>query len=77
MSSPKPPDDHKVREQTREWDTLLTAMDLAEIYCLSVREIYRKAASGEIPKPIKLGHHTTRWRASAIQAHIDSLNPRE
>jgi excisionase family DNA binding protein len=57
-------------------DELLTVKDLAEILCLSVREVYRKAAAGELPAPIKLGHRTTRWRAREIQAHLDSLPPR-
>jgi predicted DNA-binding transcriptional regulator AlpA len=57
------------------YDELLTARDVAELYSISIREVYRKASCGELPRPIKLGHRTTRWKASDIQAHLDSLTP--
>ncbi len=58
------------------FDELLTVHDLAELYCLTPREVRRQARLGAIPAPIKLGHRTCRWKASVIQAHLDSLTPR-
>ncbi len=58
------------------FDELLTVKDVAELYCLSTRDVYRKARCGELPQPVKLGPRTTRWKASEIQAHLDSLTPR-
>jgi predicted DNA-binding transcriptional regulator AlpA len=64
---------HKATQPEVAFDELLTARDVAELYSISIREVYRKASSGELPKPIKLGHRTRRWSASVIQAHLDSL----
>jgi predicted DNA-binding transcriptional regulator AlpA len=57
------------------FDELLTVKDVAELYCLSIREVYRKVRCGALPQPIKLGPRTTRWKASEIQAHLDRLMP--
>ncbi len=65
----------KTPEHEIAYDELLTARDVAELYSISIREVYRKASCGELPRPIKLGHRTTRWKASVIQAHLDSLGP--
>jgi predicted DNA-binding transcriptional regulator AlpA len=65
----------KAKENALQFDTLLTAKDLAELYCLSTREVYRRAAAGLMPSGYKIGHHTRRWKASEIQAHLDSLKP--
>ena len=65
----------KAKQNAKELDTLLTVKDVAEIYCLSTREVHRREAAGTIPKALTLGHHTKRWRASDIQAHLDSLRP--
>ena len=65
----------KVKENALQLDTLLTVKDLAEIYCISTREVYRRAETGELPRGFKLGHHSRRWKASQIQEHLDALTP--
>jgi predicted DNA-binding transcriptional regulator AlpA len=54
-------------------EPLMTAADVAEVLGLSVREVFRRAASGEIPRAYKLGHHTSRWKPTEIQAYLDRL----
>jgi excisionase family DNA binding protein len=56
-------------------DPLLTIKDLAQLYKITPRTIYKKVAKGELPTPIRLGPRRTRWRSSEIKAHIDSLRP--
>jgi predicted DNA-binding transcriptional regulator AlpA len=54
-------------------DTLLTAKDLADLLCVSVSQLRYQVAKGELPRPVKLGTKMRRWKASVIQAYIDSL----
>jgi excisionase family DNA binding protein len=56
-------------------DTLITVQDVAEILCVSTRQVYASVAAGRLPKPVKLGHRTTRWKATDIQAYLDQLKP--
>ena len=58
----------KVKENAIELDTLLTVKDVAELYCLCPREVYRSAARGRLPRGHKIGHRIRRWKASEIQA---------
>lgn len=44
---------------------LLTAQDVAAALQLSPRQVWRMAASGTIPPPIRLGR-ATRWRAADV-----------
>lgn len=59
--------------EQEQLDNLLTVNDVAEILCLGVRSVWRKAAKGSIPKPITLARQIKRWRPSDIQAFIDNL----
>lgn len=56
-------------------ETLLTVNDVADILCLSPRVVWRYETEGRIPKAIRLAKKTVRWKASAIQAYLDNLQP--
>ncbi len=51
---------------------ILTAQDVAEIYGLSVRTIWRWADQGKIPAPVTLGS-SKRWRREDLMEHIEGL----
>jgi excisionase family DNA binding protein len=51
----------------------MNAREVAEVLGISTREVYRRASSGKIPRPYKLGHHTSRWKPSEVQAFLDGL----
>lgn len=40
---------------------------------VSVATVWRWAADGTLPKPVKLGPNTTRWRVADIEAHEVAL----
>ncbi|MCC6228407.1 MAG: helix-turn-helix domain-containing protein [Phycisphaerales bacterium] len=48
---------------------LLRAADVAALLAISVRCVWRLVASGDLPRPIKLGG-STRWRACDLEAFI-------
>jgi predicted DNA-binding transcriptional regulator AlpA len=48
---------------------LLRAVDVATLLAISVRCVWRLVASGDLPRPIKLGG-STRWRACDLEAFI-------
>ncbi|MCC6970887.1 MAG: helix-turn-helix domain-containing protein [Phycisphaerales bacterium] len=49
--------------------TLLRARDVAALLAISVRCVWRLAASGDLPRPIRLGG-STRWRAHELEEFI-------
>ena len=53
-----------------EKNRLLQAMDVAEKLSCSVRNVYRLADSGRLPKPIKVGS-LNRWRCEDIEQWIE------
>ncbi|MCZ8133419.1 MAG: helix-turn-helix domain-containing protein [Rhodobacteraceae bacterium] len=55
---------------------LLKDREVAALLGCSVCTIWRRAADGKIPAPVKLGG-LTRWRASDIEALIDGLTAEE
>ena len=58
-------------------DLLLTARDVADCLSISVRSVWRWAALGKIPAPVKFTSHVVRWRASEIQRWIDDRTARK
>lgn len=48
---------------------LLRPRDVAVLLAISIRGVWRLAAKGEIPRPVKVGN-STRWRASDVEAFI-------
>lgn len=53
-------------------ETLLNVKDVADILSVGVRTVWRWTALDKIPRPIRLGRHTVRWTASALQDFIDA-----
>ena len=50
--------------------SLLRFRQVKEIVPLSRSEIYRRMASGQFPKPMKLGERVVAWDADEIQAYV-------
>lgn len=50
---------------------LLTVKQVAEILAVHERTVWKMAAAGEIPKPIKLGAKAVRWRLSDMTVFIN------
>ena len=46
---------------------------LAALLSCSVATVWRRAQSGQLAQPIKLGEQTTRWRVGVVRAHLRAL----
>ena len=55
-------------------DELLTAADLAALFKVGKRTIYRKVARGELPRPLRIGHGIVRWKKRDLLALLDELH---
>ena len=55
-------------------ERLLRAKDVSSILRLSVRQVWRLTSSGQLPKPIKVGH-STRWRLRDIRKFMEGAGP--
>jgi prophage regulatory protein len=51
----------------------VTARDVAELLCVSPRTVWRWAATGQLPAPVRVGPRCTRWRVSDLQRYLDAL----
>ncbi len=51
-------------------DHLLTAKAVAEKLGVSESTVWRWAREGIMPKPVKLGKNTSRWKESSIQTFL-------
>jgi predicted DNA-binding transcriptional regulator AlpA len=51
-----------------------TAHDLAKRYQVHLQTIFGWASTGRLPKPLKFGNGTTRWRSDHIYTHEEKLN---
>lgn len=54
-----------------ELSKLLKVQDVAELFAISVREVWRRADSGQLPKPLRLGGKVRRWLREEIEAIIE------
>ncbi len=54
------------------FDRLLTDREVAERLGVSKATIWRHAAAGLFPKPVKLGH-ASRWPESDVEAAVERL----
>lgn len=54
-------------------DFLLTVQDMADLLCLSTREVWRREAAGQIPAAVRLGRKTVRWKGSEVEAYMQQL----
>ena len=53
---------------------LLDVRQVAELYGLHVRTVWRMAASGELPQPIRISERVVRWRLVDIERHIQQAS---
>jgi excisionase family DNA binding protein len=58
--------------RTLDFD-FVTARDVAELLCVSTRTVWRWAAAGRLPAPVRVGGRCTRWRVSDLQRYFDAL----
>jgi predicted DNA-binding transcriptional regulator AlpA len=54
-------------------NSFLTARDLQQQFRLSRSALHRAVARGTLPKPLRLGPKTLRWRAADIEAAVERL----
>jgi len=54
---------------------LLRLPEVVAITCRSKAQIYRDAARGQFPLPVKLGPKSSAWRLAEIQSWLDRLAP--
>lgn len=53
---------------------MMTADELAETLCISLRQVWRLKAKGDLPKPVAIGRNV-RWRRSDIVQWIEEGCP--
>jgi len=54
-------------------DRLIDAADLARVLSVSLRQIWRLRAAGDIPAPVRVGSRSVRWRATDIDRYLATL----
>jgi predicted DNA-binding transcriptional regulator AlpA len=52
---------------------LLTAIDLARLLGLSLRQVWRLRAAGVVPPPVRIGRRGVRWRQGDITTYLSRL----
>ena len=52
---------------------LLTARDVAERLSVSVRTLWRMAARGDLPRPIRYNRKLVRWKTVDVTRYIETL----
>jgi excisionase family DNA binding protein len=53
---------------------LLTAQEVAHRLSIGVRTLWRLAAKGELPRPVRYSRKLVRWKAADIDSYIQSLS---
>ncbi len=51
----------------------LSARQLAGLLSISVRSVWRLAAAGKLPEPVRLGRRIARWREADVEAAVARL----
>ena len=64
-----------MRHQPVPEPRLLDVHDVARLYSISERSVWRLCKLGQIPAPIQFGQRATRWRVSDLTEHIGKLKP--
>jgi predicted DNA-binding transcriptional regulator AlpA len=65
-----------------EWLALrefVLAKEFAALLRISIRQLFRLRARGDVPAPVSISTNIIRWRAADVRAYLDSLkirNPR-
>lgn len=52
---------------------LLTVKEVGGLLKIHARSVWRLAATGRIPAPLRLGTKTVRWRAIDLEEHLEKL----
>ena len=52
---------------------LIDAQDVARLYGISERSVWRMCKRRQIPPPVRFDHRATRWRLADLLAHIKEL----
>lgn len=60
----------RIDEPSTTESVLMTAEEIAELLQLSVRSVWRLRSSGGIPKPVRIGGTTVRWRRVEIMEWV-------
>ena len=63
-------------ETTSGKAVLISVVELAELLGVSVRTVWRKESTGDIPPPVRIGA-LVRWRRSEIMQWIDDGCPKK
>ena len=61
-----------IAKHTESERLALSAADLAGLLGISQRHVWKLAASGRLPKPIRLGR-SVRWLRADVLAHLEEL----
>jgi predicted DNA-binding transcriptional regulator AlpA len=59
-------------QRTGDLPQLLSVNEVAELLCLSKRSVWRYAATGRLPPPLRLGG-VARWNASELRRFVAQL----
>ena len=54
---------------------LLSVRQVAALLSMSVRSVWRLAATGELPEPIHLTSRIVRWRLADLEEYVADLEP--
>lgn len=54
------------------FDRMLSVKEVAEVFSISVREVWRKVDRGDLPRPVKVGR-LCRWLGTEIHKVIERL----
>ena len=54
-------------------DRFLTVQDVARIFAVSARKVWRDVSAGILPKPFKLGPKSTRWSENEVLEHVEKI----
>ncbi len=52
---------------------LLDVRRVAQLLGVHTRTVWRLVATNELPKPVKLGAKTVRWRLSDLETYVQDL----
>jgi len=52
---------------------LLTVNEVSQILRMSVRSVWQRSSSGDIPKPVRLGPQIVRCRKTDLDTYIQEL----
>ena len=53
--------------------TLLDVRRVADLLGIHQRTVWRLVSTNELPKPVKLGAKTVRWRLSDLERYVQGL----